>query len=219
MAEVNKIKDFLLPPPVDNPIWSLTEKEKLFLDMTIVHKVVAWRLYRMSVADPNITDIQCKKRVQELLTSIDAEDYINTRRLQLSKHFFPEDFRDKRKPIKIGADGFSEGFEQKVIRELETILDNPSSPVFFDALKVAFQKVSSSMDSKSAPEPPKRYLPVVPCGECRYKLFIEKEVIDECKVCRYRQFANDNGIFYDHKNQLDRSLSNESGVAQKSKTE
>lgn len=41
------------------------------------------------------------------------------------------------------------------------------------------------------------------CCDCRYRLFCEENTEDECKYCKYRKFGEENGIYYDHKTQLD----------------
>jgi hypothetical protein len=61
------------------------------------------------------------------------------------------------------------------------------------------------MDTKNAASPPLRYLPET-SNNCRYKIFCENECEDECTICKYRDFANKQGVFYDYKNQLDKSL-------------
>lgn len=193
------IKDFHLPTAVSNPIWSLTDKQKFFLDMTLVHKVPHSELYRMVVDVDNLTYAQCRSRAAALVTSMDGVDYLKARGIQLTNYFYPHAGSDKNK--KIGADGFSEGFQQKAIAELERIAGNPSDPNFFDAIKVVMAKLSKDLLERGSMLPPQRYLPEM-CSTCRYKVFCEKETEDECTRCKYRDFANDNDVFYDYKNQL-----------------
>lgn len=57
-------------------------------------------------------------------------------------------------------------------------------------------------DKEAAVEPPKRYLAVSCSLECRYKAFCEQECEDLCEICKYKQYANENGVYYKSENQL-----------------
>lgn len=55
---------------------------------------------------------------------------------------------------------------------------------------------------EQAVEAPRRYLPET-CNSCRfYQFCTSDDVIDECQQCRYKAYANENGVYYDHKNML-----------------
>lgn len=56
-------------------------------------------------------------------------------------------------------------------------------------------------DEEVKTEAPRRYLPEM-CSNCRYKKFCEEECEDECEICKYKEYANEKGVYYDHKNQL-----------------
>lgn len=198
-------RTFKLPAQPAKKIWSLSAKEMLFLDMTMFLSLPHGDLYRMTVKS-DITDAQCRTRASALMTSFDGKDYLEVRTSQLQEHYWPEAERPKEK--KRGKDGFSEDFVPTVIRKLETIVNNPDDPNYFDGIKVALTKVMKDMETGEMAEPPKRYLPEV-CGNCRYKNFVEQECIDECKICKYKAYANDNGVAYTFQDQLDRSLANE----------
>lgn len=57
-------------------------------------------------------------------------------------------------------------------------------------------------DEEEVIEAPRRYLPETCNGGCRYKAFCEKECEDLCEVCKYKQYANENGVYYKSENQL-----------------
>ena len=58
------------------------------------------------------------------------------------------------------------------------------------------------LDDKDATvEPPKRFL-AVSCSECLYKSFCEKELDSPCKRCKFKEYANNNGIIYKPEEQL-----------------
>lgn len=64
-------------------------------------------------------------------------------------------------------------------------------------------------------ETPRRYLPQTCMTGCRYRLFCEDNIangniVDECGYCRYKAYANENGVFYDNTRQLD--IPSEDGI-------
>ena len=56
-------------------------------------------------------------------------------------------------------------------------------------------------DEEDVVEAPRRYLPTM-CSECRYKAFCEQECEDLCETCKYKLYANENGVHYETKEQL-----------------
>ena len=56
-------------------------------------------------------------------------------------------------------------------------------------------------DEEEVIEAPRRYLPAM-CSECRYKVFCEQECEDLCELCKYKKYANENGVRYETKEQL-----------------
>ena len=193
-------KTFKVPAQPQKKIWSLSPKEMLFLDFTIFFSINHWELYKM-VVKSDITDAQCRLRASALMTSFDGKDYIETRITQMSEFYWPE--KEEVKDRKRGKDGFSEDFVPNVIKKLETIVNNPEDPNYFEGIKVALNKVLKDMQSENLSEPPQRYLPEN-CDACRYKVFCEQQCEDECTICKYRKYANENGVIYDYKDQLEK---------------
>lgn len=56
-------------------------------------------------------------------------------------------------------------------------------------------------DEEEVIEAPRRYLPTM-CSECRYKAFCEQECEDLCERCKFKKYANENGVHYEIKEQL-----------------
>lgn len=56
-------------------------------------------------------------------------------------------------------------------------------------------------DEEEVVEAPRRYLPEM-CSECRYKVFCEQECEDLCERCKFKKYANENGVHYEIKEQL-----------------
>ena len=74
-------------------------------------------------------------------------------------------------------------------------------------VKIA-DKVGLFDDFEKAVESPRRYLPETCLRSCRYRLFCEDNmvngnIVDECVYCKYKAYANKNGVMYDNTNMLD----------------
>jgi len=196
-------KSLKLPPSFQKGSWALTVKERLYLDMTILFSMSNLECYE-SVFGGKYTPLQCKQKSSAVYTSMDGREYLAMRTKQLENHFFEgvATEGETEQETKRTKEGFSEDFVPNVIKKLETIIENPSDPNYFDGMKLALAKVMKDMDINRGAEPPRRYLPETPCQACRYRLFIEDNVIDECARCKYKEFGNKHGLNYDHKNQL-----------------
>lgn len=56
-------------------------------------------------------------------------------------------------------------------------------------------------DEEKVVEQPRRYLPES-CSSCGYKTFCEQECENICEICKYKLYANENGVHYETKEQL-----------------
>ena len=69
-------------------------------------------------------------------------------------------------------------------------------------------KVGLFDDFEQAVEQPRRYLPQSCSQGCRYRLFCEENLnngnmVDECQYCKYKAYANENGVMYDNMHMMD----------------
>lgn len=183
-------KIFKLPPAPSNKMWALTEREKVFLDLTLFLTIPYAEIYRMAI-NKDITETAAKTKASALATSMDGKDYIDVRSKQLEEFFYPSDQAEnedgKTTETKLRT------LEGKVVRMLEGMLDDPTNEAHFDAIKLVMQKVSKDLESGDGEEPPKRYLPVR-CGECAYKNWIHSNCEIKCHQCKYREFGIKNGL-------------------------
>ena len=191
------IRNFKLPPAIKKKMWSLTDKECLFLDMTLVFPLSYADLYKM-VLGKDITDAQCRTRSSAVVTSADGKEYLEMRIHQLSEFFFPEKKNIKQR----GADGFSEGFANDVIEILEREALDPNSAIRVEALKMAITKIQKDLAATSSADPPKRYLPVT-CSECAYNQWINANCEILCGRCKNRNFAIANGLELSYQEMLE----------------
>lgn len=191
------IRNFKLPPAIKKKMWSLTDKECLFLDMTLVFPLSYADLYKMALGK-DITDAQCRTRASGVVTSADGKEYLEMRIHQLSEFFFPEKKNIKQK----GADGFSEGYAESIIEVLERESLDPNSPIRVDALKMAITKIQKDIAATNSADPPKRYLPVT-CSECAYNQWINTNCEILCGRCKNRNFAIANGLELSYQEMLE----------------
>lgn len=64
-------------------------------------------------------------------------------------------------------------------------------------------------------EKPRRYLPVQCVAECRYRLFVEENCVDECQYCKYKKSCEEQGIHFEPEHQLDVPVSESEQIKQK----
>lgn len=204
-------KSLKLPPEKRDEIWSLTSKEYMFLDLTLMLNLRNSDIYRM-VYGGQLTDAQYSTRSSAVVTSNDAKEYIAIRRKQLEDYYFPPNDGTESSQI---AESKAKSNEEMlaelipdVVRGLKDIARDKNDENYGDLVKAVLSKLMKDMDTKNAANPPMRYLPEIPCAQCRYKLFCENETTDECEWCKYKKYGVEHGLTYDYKNQLEKNLEN-----------
>lgn len=191
---MDKNRPFRLPEATTKKMWGLTQKEQLFLDMTMIFSFQHFELYRMVLAK-DITDVAARAKASALVTSSDGRDYISIRTQQLMDFFYPKLDTDKKDtPEEVEDPGtVYKRLEGKVLNKLDTMLNDPNNEAHFDAIKLVMQKLSKDMDSDEQFEPPRRYLPVT-CSECAYKQWIDTNAEVLCLKCKFREYGIANGL-------------------------
>jgi hypothetical protein len=192
---ISTITGIKFPPRPSKPIWTLGEKEKMFLDMTLFDFDEAWKIFQL-VFMPNATAYKCKTECNNLLGSMDAKDYLTERVRQVDEIFFPKQGDDTAEKI---PDNINEIILNQAWKRVKAGGFKDS-----EEWKVFLTKVVKDMNTDSVMEPPRRYLAET-CSACRYKVFCEGEVEDECPLCKYKEYALEHGCEeYDHKTQLNK---------------
>lgn len=109
-----------------------------------------------------------------------------------------EEVFKKRKAVAI------KNFTDYVFGQSENIgtMDDPESLVKIADKMGLFDNLEDNI------EPPRRYLPEICSRSCRYRLFCEGNmvngnIVDECVYCKYKTYANKNGVVYDNTDMLD----------------
>ena len=198
-------KSLKLPAEKRNSVWSLTTREYLFLDLSMILNMKHAEVYRL-VYGTNLTDAQLANKASALITSADAVEYLAIRRKQLEEHFWGEESVEgevTKKKQQSTEDVLAELIPD-IVRDLKDIARNKNDENYPDLVKTVLSKLMKDLDTKNAASPPLRYLPEIPCQGCRYKIFCENECDDECKICRFKKYGIEHGLNYDYKNQLEK---------------
>lgn len=158
------------------------------------------------------------KQANQLFGSPQANAYIKAYRDTLERFLAGEskpaevvdteqNASDRNKKRKLDA---AQKIIEYVIKEAQNLGDDGSDPELI--VKIA-DKVGLFDSFEQAVEAPRRYLPVSCSTSCRYRLFCEENLdngnmVDECQYCKYKAYANDNGVVYDNMHQLDIPIEN-----------
>lgn len=195
------MKSLKLPNPENPQNFRLRSDEMFFLDLIIMTNENPAELYRR-VFITSETPVSASRKAAVLMNSVEGKTYTESRRAQLESWYFPGEHDKHKEKIKHATieDALND-LQPTFINELYAIMNNRSDPNFADTIKIFLTKSIKDIQMDKTATPPLRYLPEN-CGSCRYKLFIEKEVEDECSRCKYREFGQKNGLNYDHRTQL-----------------
>lgn len=174
---MGKYDALILPKAKHDVLSTLTPGERRFIDFIILgmgssKEAFKWGNPEHASKTPSWID----KRSMATLRSEDGKRYMKQRREQLMEHFFGEKAIEE---DSVDFDINSENFKEKAIGLMMKALEDESSEVHFDAVKLAFSKVIKDLEDKKVREdPPMRYLPET-CNSCRYRKFVEEECIEE----------------------------------------
>lgn len=134
-------------------------------------------------------DKEVKRYMEEYQKTLD--DFLNPKeKPKPAKTLTEEEMKDR---ILKGIDKLKEfAFNQA---EIIDTLEEPG-----EVIKL-WKSLGLFGDEEEVMEAPRRYLPAM-CSECRYKAFCEQECEDLCELCKYKKYANENGVHYETKEQL-----------------
>lgn len=188
---------FKLPPKLrTDKAWSLTDREKDALDYSLVINKPRDEIYNIFCA-PQLTRAQCRARASALWSSKDATEYMELRTRQIE-----DSLPSRSKSGEQSGEAFSEEFALTLKKLIADKALDANSQDQWDAVKLAAQQVFK--ETTISFESPRRYLPES-CysGPCRYLAYCELALSDECQYCRYKKYAEEHGVMYDHQNMLD----------------
>lgn len=165
--------------------------------ITGCQKETAYRLFIEPVMA--LTDLQLKKIAKVYFEDPVIDDYVKRYRETL-EDFLNNDDKEESEDI-------SEGAQKKALVKLKKIaikklqnIDTSENPDL--DLKIADK--AGLLDKEVVIEAPRRYLPQH-CSNCPYRIAVEEnaDAINECNFCRYKKYANERGVEFEPKDQLD----------------
>lgn len=188
---------FKLPPKLrTDKAWSLTDREKDALDYSLVINKPRDEIYNIFCA-PQLTRAQCRARASALWSSKDATEYMELRTRQIE-----DSLPSRSKSGEQSGEAFSEEFALTLKKLIADKALDANSQDQWDAIKIAAAQVFK--DTTMSFEAPRRYLPEsCRTGPCRYLAYCELALQDECKYCKYKKYAEENGVRYTHADMLD----------------
>lgn len=98
-----------------------------------------------------------------------------------------------------------ESIKEKTISKLYDAFQGQTPTELLKDLSGIADKLGAFDGEETDIRPPERYLPVC-CSECKYKVAIDEALSkgkaeDMCLKCKYKDYANENGVEYEYKNQ------------------
>ena len=204
-------KSLPLPPRMQDDRSELSDLQMMFLDCHILHLGSSKLLFKLLLGVGK-SDVASNSLMTALLNSADGKQYIKNRTEQLEKHYFPSGGSSKSGKKAEDTESINnemETFQQKLFRKISADLeqDLEEGTIDYKSSAIIEKFMQKALDFKAedqnAPDPPRIYLPEN-CDNCRYRLFCESsEVVDDCKLCKYKKSCNERGEVYDYKDQLE----------------
>lgn len=192
----NKLK-YDLPKRNKAPDSGLTEAQMNMLDMFILLPFMKFHDIWIMITDEKRSLTAAKNASKAFLTCYDSQIYLTERKAQLDAYFKPNDSDDI-----LGKD------IEEIPKDSTNLLLKRAWAEFekdgFDskAAELLLKQAMKNMDIDQEVTPPLRILAEA-CHSCRYKAACETHLYDGCKYCKYKAYANKNGVNYTHKDQLD----------------
>lgn len=183
-----------LPERKKNPISGLTPKEMDMLDLFILAPFMRFNDIWKMITDDKRSQAAIKASSSAFLISYDSQVYLTDRKSQIDAYFKPDNnILDNLEEIPADADERIKKMMWNKIKDGN--IDNKAAEWWFkDVLK--------DREVETEVAPPLRIL-AESCYSCRYKAACETELYDGCKYCKYKKYANKNGVKYTYKDQLD----------------
>ncbi len=192
----------------------LSEEERNLLTYYVIFgctKDEAFLLFN-SVRLVRSSKVAITKQASQFFSSKEAQAYLKAYRDTIERFLAGEkpqtevqdteqNASDRNKKRKLAAAQKIIDYVIKGANDIEA-MDDPEAFV-----KLA-DKVGLFDDFEAQVEAPRRYLPQSCMQGCRYRLFCEENLnngnmVDECQYCKYKAYANENGVVYDNMHLLD----------------
>ena len=189
--------------PIHPPgTFKLSQQEQEAITWHIISGLARTEVYRRFVRP----DLETSKAALDKLTKMFFEDKEVKRYMEEYQSTLDNFFNPKEKPKKKVSE---EEMKERILKGMEKLrefaldqadviatLEEPG-----EVIKL-WRNLGLFGDEEEVAEAPRRYLPVHCMSECRYRAFVEQECEDLCEYCKYKTYANENGVHYKTENQL-----------------
>ena len=182
--------------------FKLSQQEQEALSWHIISGMARTEVYRRFVRP----DLETSKAALDKLTKMFFEDKEVKRYMEEYQSTLDNFLNPKEKPKKKVSE---EEMKERILKGMEKLrefaLDQADDIANLEepgeVIKL-WRNLGLFGDEEEVVEAPRRYLPESCNSGCRYKAFCEKECEDLCEICKYKKYANENGVHYKSENQL-----------------
>lgn len=182
--------------------FKLTQQEQEAISWHIISGMARTEVYRRFIRP----DLETSKAALDKLTKMFFEDKEVKRYMEEYQSTLDDFLNPKEKPKKEITEEEMKARINKGIEKLKEFAFNQADKISTLEEPGEVVKLWRSLglfgDDEEVAEAPRRYLPVQCLSECRYRAFVEQECEDLCIYCKYKAYANENGIHYKTENQL-----------------
>ena len=181
--------------------FKLSQQQQEAITWHIISGMARTEVYRRFVRP----DLETSKTALDKLTKMFFEDKEVKKYMEEYQKTLDDFLNPKEKPKKELTEEEMKARINKGIEKLKEFAFNQADKISTLEEPGEVVKLWRSLglfgDEEEVMEAPRRYLPTM-CSECRYKAFCEQECEDLCELCKYKKYANENGIYYKSENQL-----------------
>lgn len=180
MVDIKEIQqEYGYPPhPKAKPGDPVLNSDRLMIDLILLLGISKGDAYRLvySEKSKDITMQQAATRATSLLSYPGVDDYINERLFGIkdmiadrAKKLMPElDSEEGYDASEDIPDDLMQFVVKKGVSQIKSGMEG-------EAAKAVIKQVVKKLEGDTSVEPPRRYLPISRCDECRYYQFVEKE--------------------------------------------
>lgn len=183
----------------------LSEAERYALCVFCVFETTKLDAFKLAHPEVVGTKNVLKNRCDEFFASSDVVNFMREYRACLEG--LDKEEKKAQDPKSQESDAEWEEKKQKALRNLAQKgyrlaenLDDEDADI--DIVVKLFDKLGWLDNEEVQQEQPRRYLPTS-CGGCSYKAFCEQECEDLCVYCKFKAYANEQGVDFPKEKQLE----------------
>lgn len=183
----------------------LSEAERYALCVFCVFETTKLDAFKLAHPEVVGTKNVLKNRCDEFFASSDVVNFMREYKAYLDG--LDKEEKKTQDPKSQESDEEWENKKQRALRNLaqkgyRLAEDLDSEDADVEMVVKVFDKLGWLDNEEVQPEQPRRYLPTS-CGECSYKAFCEQECEDLCVYCKFKAYANEQGVDFPKEKQLE----------------